>query len=404
MSDKGSNNFFSLESIAHQLTDTVHQLYTQRAAAGLADYIKKVPKLGVDKASFLDVRDAAKAKAKWARSLGLAYMTLTQTGDIYQEALRDGFDARTAGITTLASAGALFGIMNLNAMTNLSTWFLGKGAGYDPEATMQPLAKTAKKQIFKFAKETDKLYKGTGSTKSWNDAWLKLYNKLDDIFRVGGAGWGIHMFTEGFEEVTEEAVQDGIKGIIDGLSAFGIKFGGDHQGSFGGWSNVFSQKGLERYLQTFIGGAMGGGVFHGIDVLENKFKANPSPAMQEIDLQLAEIALNEEGDEFEKQLKIASNFISDRVVPIPNADGTIDPTTDKQVNQRQYAVNVIMDRYRVMKALVDSFLEGSDFHRQDMDYKAMLKQYFLPQLKSTQAEEYLEKRFTVSLTNLVEGQ
>jgi hypothetical protein len=63
-----------------------------------------------------------------------------------------------------------------------------------------------------------------------------------------------------------------------------------------------------------------------------------------------------------------------------------------------------MDRYRVMKALVDSFLEGSDFHRQDMDYKAMLKQYFLPQLKSTQAEEYLEKRFTVSLTNLVEGQ
>ena len=404
MSDKGNNDFFSFESIAHQLTDTVHQLYTQRAAAGLATYIKKVPKLGVDKASFLDVRDAAKARAKWARSLGLAYMTLTQTGDIYQEALRDGFDARTAGITTLASAGALFGIMNLNAMTNLSTWFLGKGAGYDPEATMQPLAKTAKKQIFKFAKETDKLYKGKGSTKSWNEAWLKLYSKLDDIFRVGGAGWGIHMFTEGFEEVTEEAVQDGIKGIIDGLSAFGIKFGGDHQGSFGGWSNVFSQKGLERYLQTFIGGAMGGGVFHGIDVLENKFKANPSPAMQEIDLQLAEIALNEEGDEFEKQLKIASNFISDRVVPIPNADGTIDPTTDKQVNQRQYAVNVLMDRYRDMKALVDSFLEGSDFHRQDMDYKAMLKQYFLPQLKSTQAEEYLEKRFTVTLTNLVEGQ
>jgi hypothetical protein len=33
------------------------------------------------------------------------------------------------------------------------------------------------------------------------------------------------------------------------------------EGSFGGWDNVFSKRGLERYLSVFVGGAVGGGIF-----------------------------------------------------------------------------------------------------------------------------------------------
>ena len=49
------------------------------------------------------------------------------------------------------------------------------------------------------------------------------------------------------------------KGVFDLLSQFG--FAG-MEGSFGGINNVFSKQGLERYVSSFLGGAVGGGLFH----------------------------------------------------------------------------------------------------------------------------------------------
>jgi hypothetical protein len=67
------------------------------------------------------------------------------------------------------------------------------------------------------------------------------------------------MVTEGIEEVSEEVVQDAVKGMIDTLSWLGYT---GKTGSFGGWQNVFSKEGAARYFQTFAGGALGGGLFH----------------------------------------------------------------------------------------------------------------------------------------------
>jgi hypothetical protein len=67
------------------------------------------------------------------------------------------------------------------------------------------------------------------------------------------------MIVEGVEEVTEEVVQDTIKGIVDTVQWLG--WTSTPEASFGGWSNVFSKQGLERYLATFVGGAIGGGIF-----------------------------------------------------------------------------------------------------------------------------------------------
>jgi hypothetical protein len=53
---------------------------------------------------------------------------------------------------------------------------------------------------------------------------------------------------------------DATKGVFDTLSAIGI---GKNAGtaSFGGWDNVFSAEGAQRYLMSFIGGAVGGTLF-----------------------------------------------------------------------------------------------------------------------------------------------
>ena len=65
---------------------------------------------------------------------------------------------------------------------------------------------------------------------------------------------------EGVEEVTEEAVMDATKGIFDILSAIGIGKNSS-TASFGGWDNVFSSTGAQRYLMSFIGGGLGGSLF-----------------------------------------------------------------------------------------------------------------------------------------------
>jgi hypothetical protein len=68
-----------------------------------------------------------------------------------------------------------------------------------------------------------------------------------------------NMIIEGIEETTEELTMDGVRGIMDTLSYMGLL---KENGSYGGFSNVFSLKGLEKYVATFLGGAAGGALFH----------------------------------------------------------------------------------------------------------------------------------------------
>jgi hypothetical protein len=185
---------------------------------------------------------------------------------VYNEALNSGYDKRTAGIASLASAGAMYGIMNINAMGGLGTWFLDKTVGYNSEVVRKPIAKVAKNSFKELEKAVQEVVANPTSKvpiANWLSKFkVKVANIVDDTFRLGAEGITKAMMTEGIEEVTEEAVQDAVKGIIDTLSWAGFT---QKQGSFGGWKNVFSQEGAARYLQTLVGGAIGGAVFEAQD-------------------------------------------------------------------------------------------------------------------------------------------
>ena len=56
---------------------------------------------------------------------------------------------------------------------------------------------------------------------------------------------GKRAVVEGLEEVSEQAAIDAAKGIVDTFSYLGLT---GKQGSFGGFSNVFSKAGLENYI------------------------------------------------------------------------------------------------------------------------------------------------------------
>jgi hypothetical protein len=86
--------------------------------------------------------------------------------------------------------------------------------------------------------------------------------KAWDLITTGaGDFWG-KASIEAIEEVTEEALFDLTKGVTDALNYFGLLGESNKMGSFGGWDNVFSKQGATRYLQSALGGFVGGGLFH----------------------------------------------------------------------------------------------------------------------------------------------
>jgi hypothetical protein len=85
-------------------------------------------------------------------------MALVSAADVYNDALNAGYNERVAGLTALASAGSLFGIMNFNETTRgIGTWFLNKTTGYDKDASLGAIKKVAKETMKLFDEGYSKL-------------------------------------------------------------------------------------------------------------------------------------------------------------------------------------------------------------------------------------------------------
>ena len=66
---------------------------------------------------------------------------------------------------------------------------------------------------------------------------------------------------EGLEEVSEELVTD----LSKTLGELAGKLGYFSQTDYGAWENA-----LDRYMMSFLGGAAGGGLFYGVDAIQNR--------------------------------------------------------------------------------------------------------------------------------------
>lgn len=280
---KGRESFWTLESMGELVADVWAQTYQQRAAAGAAEWFAKKPKLLNKNASLQEVAKYKQELAKFEKgynrlqsALSLGYMSLISTADMYNETLKAGYDKDTAGWAALMSAAGMFGIMNFNETARgIGTWMLDKTTGFQKEAERGVIHKLIREKMDDVAASVKQMKGGNKQPmiNTWVDIRKATKRKLHDIFVIGGEDVWKNMIVEGVEEVTEEIIQDSIKGIIDAMASTGII---NQEGSFGGWSNVFSKQGLERYLATFFGGALGGGLFSMQNKLDQKFYDSPS--------------------------------------------------------------------------------------------------------------------------------
>lgn len=414
----GQESFFSFESVGELLADVFGQLHQQTAAANLAQYFYKTP----GSKAITSVDDFLKQQRKMSemgRALALGYMGLISTADVYNDAIQGGYDKRTAGIAALASAGALFGIMNFNeSARGLGTWFLKKSTGYDRDVMRSPLIKIAKAS-YKDAEKAMNQYLTTGDStavnKFFGNFWANAKDKMQDIFVAGGVdAWpGLEgvwksMIVEGVEEVSEEVVQDTVKGITDALSALGFTA---QKGSFGGWQNVFSKEGASRYLQTLFGGALGGAVFdlqqNAIDPwIQRTFKDPNYRSERELmaEHDIIDVIFEGRTDELIDEVEnLSKNIFNTKrgATGYLDSNGNVQTVVAEGQNSQADAVAAaVIDRIRELDTLVKGSLGIKDFKSISLALQEAMKRNYGDFYRSEKFKTYQQNKFTDYLKNM----
>ena len=312
-SQAGRSGFWNLESLGDVVASTFGQLYQQRAAASLSKYI--IPeKLGQEAV------ETTLKRNKLAKSLSLGYMAMISASDTYNDALNAGYDERTAGFTSLLSASALYSIMNYNEGVNgLGTWFLDKTTGYNQEVSRSAMTKVLKplyKEVDDGLKEMGKLATKSATKSADPSKLVSAITKFKDgVKNLGQSlagsteGYWKNALVEGVEEVSEEAIQDTIKGMVDTLSWMGLT---QKEGSFGGFSNVFSKEGLSRYVSTFVGGGIGGALF---EFQRTKIEPMFNPELKEQELNIIDFILRGQTKELVNEVNRFRKSFNDKLSP-----------------------------------------------------------------------------------------
>lgn len=201
-------------------------------------------------------------RTRIGQDLSLAYMAIVSNTDVYESVLEHGGTQKEAAAMAL---GSMIGMFSVDKFLGLGEMF------FDDVSTQRTFRQAATKgaddilntiggKVTKQeTKETTKalskwIHKGIESGKKV----VSDYHKAMKDKTLGFVGKAVG---EGLEEVSEELVADLSKSLGELAGEFGIT----SQTDYGAWDNLF-----ERYTMSFLGGAVGGAMFYGINGASEK--------------------------------------------------------------------------------------------------------------------------------------
>lgn len=282
-SESGSNSFWNFENLADIIATSASQLYSQRQIANIPKWLSK--------------GDESIRNSKIGQQLALGYMATTSAQDTYSSYIEAGANEELAGIASLATMGAFYGLMSQDYWKR----HMFGGSWLDENATMyrKTMQEWSKEQAAKlntlnpspapakwyksiYDKVTDflKNNKTLNSAKSKATSLVKKSGETTEQAAIQAAKQTNKSFlssasdylrtglNEGIEETMEEATTDLIKGLSMGLEALGVDVTKDEGKLDFGFS---AQDFLSRYTSAFVGGTIGGMVFEGLKKKDNRF-------------------------------------------------------------------------------------------------------------------------------------
>lgn len=383
LSEYGQQNFMSLESLTGMAVDSVYQLMGQEALGRWPLEVKKyqmAKALSLKPASMVDIGEEAtkglfsleayvakygleEGKAvmalsknvaalekygKYSTSAATAYMAATSAVGISQVSDEANLDARDKGFLYLGYMASLIPLFN----SEVGGW-VHKGLDVDnlSKGINTATKDYAQRYFPKILAEAEQKIPGTtlkGRAVSIMAAGRELGKNVASFaknFSVNGMGTAA--LAEGTEEVTEQMLQNALQGIYNGLSSAGIR-STEEDAQF----NLNGGDIAKDYLQNFVGGALGGAVFHKIRPHhENVFQ---SESMKEYVTEGYGGQVIKKIQDLQKSGELGDKTLS--TVPLTDEDGNVVPkmwkpvNADNPISQNDFIADRMIKEVRVNEA------------------------------------------------------
>lgn len=297
----------------------------------------------------------AKKMATQAGALGrnasLAYMAVISNSDLYNEMRNMGLTNREAAAVSL---GSTLGMFALNKYTGLGEIFYD-----DATDDAVKMARKAIKEEMKNAADMFKSIKNSSEPephkylkfiKTASDKVGSVLSKFSDDLKYHTLNFVGKAAGEGLEEVSEELISDVAKEIYELAGVFGAD---TTLKDIGAWDNA-----LERYTMSFLGGAIGGGIFYGREaIMDGKSYKRDSKNWELANL-IRNGHANELRTEIEKRKKagkLGSTTISASKYGENENGERVYLTTDKKEDSQNDAIaNAMLDKINALEAVINN--------------------------------------------------
>lgn len=193
------------------------------------------------------------------QDLSLGYMAIVSNTDVYESALEKGATKKEAALMALGSTVGMFSVDKFLGLGEM--FFDAADPKYMFRATAREEASRVAENLSKYgghkvATEVTQEAQRKGLGKWFMagiDQGKKIVNMFESKAKERTLGFMGKAIGEGLEEVSEELVTDLIKSLFEVAGQYGWTSKKD----YGAWENAG-----DRYLMSFLGGTVGGGLFY----------------------------------------------------------------------------------------------------------------------------------------------
>lgn len=245
-----------------------------------------------------EAEKAMVAQTQLGRDASLAYMAIISNSDVYNDAIQNGASRQEAAAVAL---GSTLGMFAVDKYAHLGEIFFDDATEDSVKAARQVL----KKELSGDKGLQEVMTKGIINNPEVINNGAKRYltiinntaNKVKDLFSNFNEDLKYHTLGffgkavgEGTEEVAEELVTDTAKSIYELAGYLGAN---TSTKDIGAWDNAF-----DRYTMSFLGGAVGGGVFYAKEAFQN-----PNMRANKQDQEMAALIRNGHAKELRDQVE-----------------------------------------------------------------------------------------------------